>query len=336
MVRVVHHDMADTDSPDSPLEAIAGAAGPSAAEAFELLANETRLAILLALWEAYEPFTPGAGLTFSELRERVGVRDSGQFNYHLGKLEGHFVDATEDGYKLQPAGEKVTRAVIGSAEPSSHDIDAVPIDVECARCGATTEISYRNGRLLQRCTECGGNFAESDTLPPGTLHVWRFEPAALSGRSPEEVYVAAAVGMLHQLFAVIDDVCPECSGRLDTDVDRCDAHEPGEDGICPVCGHADEILMQKRCAVCKFTAAAAPTDLVTPHPAVVGFYYDHGIEVQYNLAAEEISRLIALEGNHEQVVESVDPLRVRVTVRYGGDELSLRLDEELRVIEVFH
>lgn len=332
--RMVTGGMADSDASDSPLDAIAGAAGPSAADAFELLANETRLAILLALWEAYEPFTPGGGLSFSELRDRVGVRDSGQFNYHLGKLDGHFVGSSDEGYKLRPAGEKVTRAVIGSTEPESHDIDDAPLDVDCVRCGAATRISYRNGRLLQRCTECGGNFAESDALPPGTLHIWRLEPAGLSGRTPEEVYAAAASGMFHQLFAVIDDVCPECFGRLETGVEWCDAHDPADDGVCPVCGHADEILIQKRCVVCKFTAAAAPTDLVTPHPAVVAFYYDHGIEVQYGLDLAGVTRLIELEGNHEQTIEATDPLRVRVTVRYEGDEISLRFDEAGRVIDV--
>lgn len=326
--------MADSDASDSPLDAIAGAAGPSAAEAFELLANETRLAILLVLWEAYKPFTPSGGLTFSELRDRVGVRDSGQFNYHLGKLEGHFVDSTDEGYQLRPAGEKVTRAVIGSAEPEVNDIDDASLDVDCVRCGAATRISYRNGRLLQRCTECGGNFAESEALPPGTLYIWRLEPAGLAGRTPEEVYRAASIGMFHDAFAIIDDVCPECSGRLETDVQFCEHHEPADDGVCPVCGHADEILIQKQCAVCKFTGAAAPTDLVTHHPAVVAFYHDHGINVQYDLGFDEITRLIELEGHHEQTIEATDPLRVRVTVRYDGDDVSLRFDEAGRVIDV--
>lgn len=108
--------MVKSNTPESPLEATAGVAGPRASDAFELLANETRLAILLALWEAYEPFGTGGGLTFSELRDRVGMRDSGQFNYHLGKLEGEFVQSTDGGYKLRPAGEKITRAVIGGLD----------------------------------------------------------------------------------------------------------------------------------------------------------------------------------------------------------------------------
>jgi len=63
-------------------------------DAFSLVANETRMDVLKALWEADGP------RSFSALRERVGVRDSGQFNYHLGKLVGHFVRKTADGYRL--------------------------------------------------------------------------------------------------------------------------------------------------------------------------------------------------------------------------------------------
>ena len=60
-------------------------------EAFVTLGNETRIEILRALQDA------GGPLAFSELRDRVGVDDPGQFNYHLGKLAGHFVRKDEGG-----------------------------------------------------------------------------------------------------------------------------------------------------------------------------------------------------------------------------------------------
>lgn len=96
--------MAGTDPTESPLEALAGGAGAEATEAFSLLGNEARLAVLLALWDAAEPFdeagswdpAEGNAVPFSELRDRVGMRDSGQLNYHLGELEGHFVEQTDE------------------------------------------------------------------------------------------------------------------------------------------------------------------------------------------------------------------------------------------------
>lgn len=49
----------------------------------------------------------GESLSFTELRERVGVRQGAQFNYHLDKLVGHFVTKTDGGYSLRPTGHRV-------------------------------------------------------------------------------------------------------------------------------------------------------------------------------------------------------------------------------------
>ncbi|MFT4933083.1 MAG: DNA-binding transcriptional ArsR family regulator, partial [Natronomonas sp.] len=65
-----------------------------AEEVFAVLADDTRVAILQALWE-----TEDYEASFSELRDAVGMRDSGQFNYHLDKLVGPFVAKAEDGYE---------------------------------------------------------------------------------------------------------------------------------------------------------------------------------------------------------------------------------------------
>ncbi|MFT4885030.1 MAG: hypothetical protein ACI8U4_002549, partial [Natronomonas sp.] len=67
------------DSAPSPIESAAGAAGPEALDDFALLANETRLGILLALWEAYDPLAEDNAVSFTELRDRVGLRQGGQF-----------------------------------------------------------------------------------------------------------------------------------------------------------------------------------------------------------------------------------------------------------------
>ncbi|MFB6198976.1 MAG: hypothetical protein ABEI52_12035, partial [Halobacteriaceae archaeon] len=67
--------MSERHSPDSPLGAVT--TGERATQAFELLSDETRLAILVALWEAFEPFDGGNSLRFSELRSRVPSTDSG-------------------------------------------------------------------------------------------------------------------------------------------------------------------------------------------------------------------------------------------------------------------
>ncbi|NIQ59492.1 MAG: helix-turn-helix transcriptional regulator, partial [Gemmatimonadetes bacterium] len=160
----------------SPLEAAAGAAGPETTKAFELLTDETRLAILLALWESHDPLGD-EGVSFSELKEQVGIRDSGQFNYHLGKLKGQFVEERDGGYTLGPVGNKIVRAIIGGVGLKPPTLEPAEIDMDCTLCGAPTAITYQDGRLFQLCTECEGTMVETDEYPEGMLYSWRLDPA---------------------------------------------------------------------------------------------------------------------------------------------------------------
>lgn len=105
---------------EPPIEAAAGTAGRAAIQAFSTLGNGTRSAILLALWEAYEPSGAENAVSFSELRARVGLAVSGQFNYHLDELAGHFVDARPDGYVLRRPGRLIVQAVIAGAGLHEH------------------------------------------------------------------------------------------------------------------------------------------------------------------------------------------------------------------------
>lgn len=95
-------------------------------DALSVLGNETRIRILRALADAADP------LTFTELREAVGVRDTGKFNYHLTKLCEYFVRETSDGYELGHAGSRVLAASQAAANPVSTDI----VDT-CPVCGET-------------------------------------------------------------------------------------------------------------------------------------------------------------------------------------------------------
>ena len=88
-------------------------------ENLALLSDERRVAIVREL--AAAGAVPGSPVTisFSELLERVGIRDSGQFNYHLGRLRGRFVDRTDEGYRLTPTGAALGETILGSVE--DHD-----------------------------------------------------------------------------------------------------------------------------------------------------------------------------------------------------------------------
>ena len=163
--------MTGIDSSESPLEAATGAVGPAAARAFELLGNETRLAILLALWDAYEPFAADDdALSFSELFERVDYDTSGNFSYHVEKLEGHFVESTDDGYRLRQAGHKIVRAVIAGAGITDTTLEPTEIDFGCTLCGESLAITYENEHLYTVCRECKGRFAGDIEKAAGDDH----------------------------------------------------------------------------------------------------------------------------------------------------------------------
>jgi DNA-binding transcriptional ArsR family regulator len=103
--------------------------------AFAAVADELRVGILRELWHADEP------LSFSELRERVGVRDSGRFNYHLGELRGRFVEKTGDGYDLRFAGRKLVGGLhSGAYTEEAEPVGPQPVDGSCVACGGDLEV----------------------------------------------------------------------------------------------------------------------------------------------------------------------------------------------------
>ncbi|MFC7044527.1 winged helix-turn-helix domain-containing protein [Halobacteriaceae archaeon GCM10025711] len=185
--------MAHSDAAESPLEAASGAAGQRATEAFSVLGHETRLAILLALWEAYEPFEDDNAVSFAELRKRVGMSDGSQFNYHLQQLVGQFVRQTDDGYELRRAGHQLVRTVIAGAGIQDPVLEPTEVDQACYLCGGSTVVSYRDEMLFWACTECDG-LKDAANGPAGVLAGREFDPAGFTDRSPEELLNAAWTG----------------------------------------------------------------------------------------------------------------------------------------------
>jgi ribosomal protein L37E len=329
--------MTNSSSTESPFEKTAGAASSYATEAFELLSNETRLAILLTLWDAYDPRGTDNAMSFSDLYDRVNVRDTGNFTYHLDKLTGHFVTETDDGYRLRNAGHKIVQAVIAGTGLEDPTIPPTEIARSCHRCGAPVELSYEDERLYHICTACEGSIGPDSTeaAPVGTLVVWDFDPAGLTDRTPGDVYVAGTIAFLRDLGMLNRGLCPECSGPVDGAPLICDRHESTQGTLCSRCGTRDEVRVSYVCSVCKHGASFPVQAAVHDHPAIVAFYYEHGIEGTYHIEAPEACGRLwdhLLQQQHALVTE--DPVRVRVTVPCDEDALRLTLDEELSVIEI--
>lgn len=326
--------MADAHPSSSRLQVAAGAAGPDATEAFSLLANETRLAILLALWERQEPGIQDNTISFSNLYRSVDYDNPGNFSYHLEKLEGPFIRKVDDqGYELRRTGMQLVQTVLAGAGVEDTRLESAEIDRDCYLCGAPTAVAYEDGRLYQHCTECEGIMSDDGT-PDGFLNGMRLDPAGLVDRSPPELFAAAAVAAYRHMRTMLEGLCSACSGRIDASLDICAEHDSA--GRCDSCGRRDGIWAEFRCRVCKDFHATTPDMLAMFHPAVISFYDDQGTSVQFHADEfESVERVVDLVTDHHQMaLESTDPPRATVTVDYDGEQVALTYDETVSVVNV--
>lgn len=325
--------MTDPEPDASPLDAATGAARQHAKEAFALLGNETRLAILLALWESYDPHAERNAVPFSVVYERVPYDDPGSFRYHLKRLDGQFIRhlGEDEGYALRPAGLKFVQVVIAGAGLQDASFEPSRIDHPCPFCGAQTAIEYREGLVVQSCTDCAGVTTEEGV--PGFLSAVPFDPAGLADRDAADVRAASRVAAWRQTQIMFDGLCPACSGPVEGWLDCCPNHDPT--GNCGTCGTRFAVWARFECRVCKNHNVSSPKALALFHPAVISFYEDHGVSTRIRADdLRRVRRVFDLMDGHETRVDSRDPNTATVTARLNDDEIRLTFDETARVVEI--
>jgi hypothetical protein len=297
--------------------------------AFKLLSDETRLQVLQVLWEAHDP-ADASPMRFADLRERLGADDPGRLNYHLNQLAPHFIRRTDEGYELRESGERIVRMLLSGTAIEEPEVEPVAVDVSCWYCGGQPELSYRDGWRYLECTNCDARCV--DTFPPGVLSKSEFPPSGLRNRTPIEINEADRIWGAHRRASVMDGVCPECAGTMPvSSIDICEDHRPDWETyqFCETCGSIFWMLVSHICEVCKYSWRLPTLFYPTRHPAVVAFYYEHGIE--FDLATYE-QRMLILDYREELVSE--DPLRIRISVPLNDEELRLTFDEQMNAIDV--
>jgi len=278
-------------------------------EAFGLVANETRFDIVAALWEATT--TGETPLSFSSLRERVGVRDSGQFNYHLDRLTPRFVRSVPDGYELTHAGKQLVGAAV-SGTYTETDVAVAPTPVgDCPRCGSTLEAEYESGYMVVECTGCDVVITDGLAVPP----------VLVAGHEPEELPAVFARHLLTEVRRINGGFCPLCGGSMDQSLTRSGSPADDESG-----GTRPDVTC--RCRACGNTTHMAVGTAVIDHSAVVAFLHDVGIDIR----ERPVWELDWLLDPHATVVGE-DPVRVRVEIETDGAVLDLTLDGDLSVLE---
>lgn len=298
-------------------------------DAFALLGNETRMEMLQTLGDTDEP------MSFTELFDRVGVSDSGQFNYHLDRLAGHFVRSSDDGYELQRAGERVVEAVLSGAVTESPEMEPTQTDMPCPLCDGPVEVSYRDEWVAHSCTECAGVYGGSpineanipdEMIDSGYLGGFSLPPAGLQGREATDVLQAAEVWGTLEALATAEGICPRCSASLQSSVDVCGRHDAGN-GLCEQCGFQWKVAIEVTCANCPYTVYGPFHISLGTNTELIAFGSAHG----YNpLAPTDVTA--AMDVDHE--VLSTDPFEARFTYSVDGDSITLTVDDSLEVIEI--
>jgi DNA-binding transcriptional ArsR family regulator len=298
-------------------------------DAFAVLGDETRLGILRALGEAAEP------LSFSTLRDRVGVADSGQFNYHLEKVVGHFVEKDDDGYVLGRAGRRIVEAVLSGAVTGTPELERTGIDQSCGNCGAPVEIRWRSGNVELFCTECPGRYGRSygaskrpEAVEGGYLGRMPMPPAGLQGRTPTESARAAWTWAHLEMFAMASGLCPRCSAPVEYELFLCADHDAG-DGLCDRCESAKAVNIGADCTNCIFHGGGAFVVRLVADPHLLAFLTDHGLDP---IAPSEPHRVNRVHTDYEETVHSTDPFRATFTFAIDDDRLALTVDDDLAVV----
>lgn len=83
---------------------------PHPSDVFQMLADETRIRILLEIYRAEQ--SAGTPIPFAALQSAIESDNSARFAYHVRQLVDHFVEKTPDGYSLTPAGTNAARSIL--------------------------------------------------------------------------------------------------------------------------------------------------------------------------------------------------------------------------------
>ncbi|WP_327051509.1 DUF7351 domain-containing protein [Halomicrococcus gelatinilyticus] len=280
----------------------------AATDAFSVLGNDIRVGILRELADAMGE-SPDSRLSFSTLRERVGVRDPGKFNYHLDRLRGTFVEKTDDGYVLRYPGLMVVSAIRAGTYTGGDDTETVETDRDCPRCGDGLTVTYGDGFLELSCDE--DDLLSRVLLPPG----------ATEGRTTEELLELANRSARRDMSHAADGVCPYCWGQVDATIRWPEATSRFEDTSAP------GPKVRYDCGRCWANVEVPLAGVATLHPAVVAFYHDHGVNVHdWPFVGLSYS-------GTEQSIVSEDPVRVSVTLREDDEEMRVVLDDEGTVVD---
>lgn len=271
-------------------------------DVFDVVSQATRADILRALADFHRSKGADARLAYNDLRKRVGERDSGNFTYHLDRLDG-LVEGGADGYRLSRVGMRVVSMLRSGFLDTDWTWGPVDAPGECWTCGDDLCLRYEAGALNVTCGD--DDHALALYVPPSFLQ-----------SQPRDV-VAERAGFLENRWGSLTraGVCSECSGRVKGELELWH-------------GDPEHYVYHGDCHHCGFQHVLPVGLFLLGHPDVLAFHFDHGVDVR----TVPFWTLDFCEPGAESVVSRA-PLRVRVVVEAGCETLSLTVDGDGEVVE---
>lgn len=280
------------------------------AEAFDLLGDETRCAIVLALSGLSTHQWSYDSVRFSRLKDAVDVADGGRFNYHLQKLCGTLVEQDGDRYTLTADGARIAeilRTSLSTAEtPVSGNTGS------CPTCDRSAETTFDEGFVAVECPEHGRLF---DMVLP---------PAVADNHDVDAIETLAGRRAQWYVELAMEGACLECWGAVERRVPV----PLSETSLDPDGTSGDEPVVEFECSRCQTTYWLPPAVCVLRHPAVIAFYHE---EHDRNVLDGTYYDLDVYDWSYPGIEETADGLAVTFVGESGN--LRTELDESATVID---
>lgn len=272
-------------------------------ETYAALTDETRVRILIALADQYDEAWSSGWLTFSELRERVGVEDTSRFSYHLDELQDEFVAKVDGRYRPRVAALEIVSTIrAGTYDDESVVVDRQQTDYECPHCEQSLVARYRDHYLYVGCPDHGAAIA------------FPTPPRALSGRALADVINLSLRKHACDVRLLRDGVCPRCWGSAAISFPR---ESVPESYLVD-----DAAYGTARCDDCWLSYPIPLAHVVLGHPAVETLYAEHGLgPADAQVGPRNLERVTDVDYPDEERPA------VRLTVELGEETLVLNLDE---------
>ncbi|MCU4752671.1 helix-turn-helix domain-containing protein [Halobacteria archaeon AArc-curdl1] len=284
---------------------------------FKLLGNDTRMAILEALWAEFdiELYMLGSQvpMPFSELRAAAGVEDVGNFNYHLRQLEGQIVHVVTDetgetsGYVLSPLGFSLFHAIEGHTAFDYQAIEATRLEEACPFCTGRLEAEYEREILAVRCLDCEAHGG-------GSLSRVRVQ-AGSTVADIREVLDLSVLAMLSSFTAGRFGRCRSCHAPVELALMTAETHPD------VLAANRSEAVCRVRCDSCGAGGFGPLYEYALAAPSLQTFFSSHGLGPTAGLWSYRLEVLRRLE---ERIVNT-EPVVVAYCFRIDGDDHRLHI-----------